>query len=252
MSGLHADGHDFVSVSDKEGVRYVVLNRPDKKNALTDAMWLSLAQAFETAEAAGCGALLITGNGPVFTAGNDLRDFLEHPPRNLDAPVFRFLRSLVSIEIPVVAAVRGAAVGVGATLLLHCDLVYAAPTMKLKLPFIDLGLVPEAASSLLLPRLIGRARTGAAVYLGEPIDAEQANAYNIVTKIVADEELDEVASAAARVIASKPRRAVKEAKRLMTYDKEHVLSAIEREGTAFMRQLDSEEARSVMASFFKR
>lgn len=252
MSALNADGTESVSVSDRDGVRYVVLNRPDKKNALTDAMWLSLANAFETAEKAGCGALLLKANGATFTAGNDLRDFLEHPPQNLDAPVFRFLRSLVSIEIPVIAAVRGAAVGVGATLLLHCDLVYATPTIKLKLPFIDLGLVPEAASSVLLPRLIGRARAGASIYLGDPINADQACAYNIVTRIVAEEMLDDVAETAAHTIASKPRQAVKETKRLICHDKEGILAAIEREGLTFMRQLNSDEARQAMSGFFKR
>src|SRR5438270_792035 len=118
------------------------------------------------------GAVLIGARGDSFTAGNDLRDFLDQPPHGDDAPVIRFLIGLATTDVPVVAAVRGNAVGVGTTLLLHCDLVYASPTAKFKVPFVDLGLVPEAGSSVLLPRRIGRAHAGGALYLGEPISAE--------------------------------------------------------------------------------
>jgi enoyl-CoA hydratase/carnithine racemase len=245
---LELDGH--VSVTDRDGVRYVVLNRTDKKNAITNAMWTELARALETAAPDGCGALLIMSSASIFTAGNDLGDFLAAPPRDADAPVFRFLRSLVQIPIPVVAAVRGAAVGVGATLLLHCDLVYVTESAKLKLPFVDLGLVPEAASSVLLARTIGRARAGAAIYLGEALSAADALAHGIATAVVADEHLEETASQAALAIARKPRAAVIETKQLMNHDREHILATIAREGQAFMRRLDSDEARKAMSGFF--
>ncbi len=167
-------------------MRHVVIDRPDKKNALTADMYAALADAVGSAAGDGVGALLLRANGTTFTAGNDLRDFLERPPAGDDAPVFRFLHGLVLTDVPLVAAVRGAAIGIGTTMLLHCDLVYAAPSASFRVPFLDLGLVPEAASSVLLPRRIGRARAGAAFYLGEPIDAQTALALGIVTKLVDD------------------------------------------------------------------
>jgi enoyl-CoA hydratase/carnithine racemase len=241
-----------VSVEDRDGVRHVVLDRPDKKNALTVAMYAALADAVVSAERDDIGALLFTARGDAFTAGNDLRDFLEQPPHGDDAPVIRFLHGLVRTDVPLVAAVRGAAVGIGTTMLLHCDLVYAAPSANLKLPFIDLGIVPEAASSVLLPRRIGRARAGAALFLGETIDAQQAYADGLVTKLVADDELDATSEAAARAIAAKPRQAVRETKRLLQYDREVLLAAMAREGKAFAERLASDEARTAMSAFFAR
>lgn len=241
-----------VTVTDQGGIRTIVLDRPEKKNAMTEVMWLALGDAFLTAASAGNTVVLVTGRGSAFTAGNDLKDFLEHPPRDETAPVFRCLLALAALELPLIAAVRGPAVGVGTTLLLHCDLVFASPTAKLKVPFVDLGLVPEAASSLLLPQRVGRARAGAMLLLGETIDAQQAHADGIVTRVVADDELDATALAAAQAIATKPRQAVLETKKLLAYDRENVLEAIRREGRVFCKQLESEEARAVMASFFKR
>ncbi|MEA2721499.1 MAG: hypothetical protein QOJ39_3363, partial [Candidatus Eremiobacteraeota bacterium] len=198
------------------------------------------------------GALLLQARGDTFTAGNDLRDFLDQPPHGEDAPVFRFLTGIATTDVPLIAAVRGAAVGIGTTMLLHCDLVYASPTAKFKVPFVDLGLVPEAASSVLLPRRIGRARAGAALFLGEPISANDAYAAGIVTKIVPDDALDAEAEAAARAISAKPRQAVRETKRLLTHDRDTIVAAIMREGTAFRERLRSDEARAAMSAFFQR
>jgi enoyl-CoA hydratase/carnithine racemase len=241
-----------ISVTDRDGVRTVLLDRPDKKNALTRAMYAALAEAIQTASAEDIGAVLISARGSAFTAGNDLHDFLENPPRGDDAPASRFLRSLVLTDVPLVAAVRGPAVGIGTTMLLHCDVVYAAPSALFKLPFVDLGLVPEAASSVLLPRRIGRARTGAALFLGEPLDAQAALAGGIVTAIVPDDELDARAEAAARTIAAKPREAVRQTKRLLNADRDESLAAMRREGAAFTERLASDEARAAMSSFFRR
>jgi enoyl-CoA hydratase/carnithine racemase len=241
-----------VTVEDREGVRHVILDRPDKKNALTVAMYASLADAVVSAERDDVGALLFRARGNAFTAGNDLRDFLDQPPHGDEAPVFRFLHGLIRTDVPLIAAVRGPAVGIGTTLLLHCDLVYAAPSAFFKVPFVDLGLVPEAASSVLLPRRIGRARAGAALFLGEPIDAQQAYADGIVTKLVEDAELDATATAAARAIAAKPRQAVRETKRLISHDREALIEAMAREGKAFRERLASDEARAVMSAFFDR
>ncbi len=137
-------------------------------------------------------------------------------------------------------------------MLLHCDLVFAAPSAMFKVPFVDLGLVPEAASSVLLPRRIGRARAGAALFLGEPIDAQQAYADGLVTKLVADAELDETATTAARAIAAKPRQAVRETKRLVNHDREALIEAMAREGKSFRERLASDEARAAMSAFFDR
>jgi len=241
-----------ISVEDRDGVRHVVLDRPDKKNALTTAMYAVLADAVTSAGSDDVGALLIGARGDTFTAGNDLRDFLDQPPHGDDAPVIRFLMGLATTDVPVIAAVRGAAVGVGTTLLLHCDLVYASPSAKFKVPFVDLGLVPEAGSSVLLPRRIGRAHAGAALYLGESMSAEQAYADGIVTKIVADDVLDAEADAAARAIAAKPRAAVRATKRLVTHDRDAIVAAIQREGIAFRERLASGEARAAMSAFFTR
>jgi enoyl-CoA hydratase/carnithine racemase len=241
-----------ISVTYREGVRHIILDRPDKKNALTAAMYGTMADAIASAADDGVGALLVEARGDTFTAGNDLRDFLERPPHGEDAPVFRFLFGLALTDIPIVAAVRGAAVGVGTTMLLHCDLVYASPTAKFKVPFVDLGLVPEAASSVLLQRRIGRARAGAALYLGETISAEQAYADGIVTKIVPDDALDAEAERAAMAIAAKPREAVRETKRLVTYDRDAIVEAIKRESAAFEKRLASQEARAAMSAFFQR
>jgi enoyl-CoA hydratase/carnithine racemase len=241
-----------VSVTDRDGVRHVVLDRADKKNALTVAMYATLADAIVSASKDDVGAVLISARGSAFTAGNDLRDFLDQPPHGEDAPVFHFLEGLMRTDVPIVAAVRGAAVGIGTTMLLHCDVVYAAPNAVFRVPFVDLGLVPEAASSVLLPRRIGRARTGAAIFLGEPIDAQTALTAGLISAIVADEELDAKAETAARAIAAKPREAVRETKRLMNHDREANLEAMRREGVAFRERLASDEARAAMASFFHR
>jgi enoyl-CoA hydratase/carnithine racemase len=241
-----------ISVADRDGVRHVVLDRPDKKNALTVAMYAALADAVTSAASDGVGALLIGARGDTFTAGNDLRDFLEQPPHGDDAPVIRFLIGLATTDVPVIAAVRGAAVGIGTTMLLHCDLVYASPAAKFKVPFVDLGLVPEAGSSVLLPRRIGRAHAGSALYLGESLSAEQAYAGGIVSTIVADDALDAEADAAARAIAAKPQEAVRATKRLVTHDRAEVVDAIRRESAAFAERLASSEARAAMSAFFTR
>jgi len=243
---------DGISVDDRDGVRYVVLDRPEKKNALTSAMYAALARAVGDASADGIGAILLRTSSATFTAGNDLRDFLDQPPHGGDAPVTQFLTALVDTDVPIVAAVRGAAIGIGTTLLLHCDLVYASPSAVLRVPFVDLGLVPEAASSVLLPRRIGRARAAAALYLGEPIDADAARAAGIFTKVLPDDVLDACADDAARTIAAKPREAVRETKRLLNYDRAALHQAIGRETAAFRTRLGSEEARTAMASFFTR
>lgn len=241
-----------ITVRDESGIRTIAFDRADKKNAITEAMWIALGEAFATASSAGNAVVVITGEGETFCAGNDLTDFIEHPPQDENAPVFRCLLALAALELPLIAAVRGAAVGVGTTLLLHCDLVFAAPSARFKVPFVDLGVVPENASSVLMPQRMGRARAGAYLLLGETASAEQALADGLITRIVPDEELEATAMKAARAIAAKPRQAMLEATKLLRHDRPNVTDAIRREGKVFCERLKSDEARQVMAAFFRR
>lgn len=241
-----------IAVRDEDGIRTITFNRPDKKNAITEAMWRDLGDAFATAAWAGNSVVVVTGAGDSFSAGNDLMDFIEHPPQDEDASVFRCLLALANLELPLIAAVRGSAVGVGTTLLLHCDLVFAAPNARFKVPFVDLGVVPENASSILMPQRMGRARAGAYLLLGETVNVEQALADGLITRIVPDEELEATAMKAAKIIAAKPRQAMLEATKLLRHDRPDIVDAIRREGKVFCERLKSDEARQVMAAFFKR
>src|SRR5512141_1138899 len=174
----------------KDGIARIEIDRPEKKNALTAAMYQALADAIKAAEAdARVRVLLIHGKTDLFTAGNDLQDFLDNPPRDDNRPVFQFLYGISQAQKPIVAAVAGAAVGIGTTMLLHCDLVYAAPNARLQLPFVNLGLVPEAGSSLLLPALAGYQRAAELLLLGEPFDAHKAKEIGLVTEVVPESEL---------------------------------------------------------------
>jgi enoyl-CoA hydratase/carnithine racemase len=231
-------------------IRTLVIDRPEKKNAITAAMYTSLAADLTAArQDDDVGAVVITGAGSTFTAGNDLRDFLENPPAGEDAPVFRFLFALAEFDKPLVAAVRGLAVGVGTTMLLHCDFVYASPSARFHMPFIDLGLVPEAASTLLLPRLVGYRRAAQWLMLGEPFDATTAVNAGIVSEIVPDDALLGHAHAVAERLAAKPRQAMRYTKHLMRHDHADVLAAIRREAELFHEALRSPEARAAFQSF---
>ncbi len=239
--------------SDADGVRTLVIDRPDKRNAITAAMYTALADALVAArEDAGVAVVVITGAGATFTAGNDLRDFLRAPPAAADSPVFRFLMALVDFDKPLVAAVRGAAVGIGTTMLLHCDLVYAAPSARFQLPFVSLGLVPEAASTLLLPRLVGQHRAAEWLLLGEPFDAAAAAAGGLVNAIIPDEALDAHAAAKARALAAKPRAALRHTKRLLRADMAEVKAAMQREADLFLEALRSPEAQAAFRAFLEK
>ncbi len=229
------------------------LNRPEKKNAITVAMYAALADAFEEAAAdPAIRVVTITGEGSLFTAGNDLRDFQEHGEGGPDVPVFRFLRAISSCPKVVIAGVTGQAIGVGTTMLLHCDLVVAAPDAIFSLLFVDLGLVPEAASSLLLPRLVGRQRAAKHLMLAEPFDGETAFGYGLVTELrPAGEVADRVASMATR-IAAKPPEAIRITKRLITATDASVADRMAEEGRLFEQRLQSAEAREAFAAFFEK
>ncbi len=246
---------DLVEVSLHDGVLSICIDRPDKRNALTDAMYGAIADALQRAaaeEAVRC--VLITGAGGVFTAGNDLTDFVRIASGELKPPdlqVDRFLDALTRLDRPLVAAVDGPAIGVGTTLLLHCDLVYLSETATLSAPFVDLALVPEAASSLLLAARIGHARAFAMFALGESLSAADALALGLANRVLPPSKLLPHAQVAARALAAKAPEAVRATKRLMR-DQAAVAARLAVEREVFHRQLASTEARAAFAAFIQR
>jgi len=238
----------------RDRVLAIEIARPEKKNALTQAMYAALADTLQSADAdPGVRAVLIHGSRDCFTAGNDLKDFLERPPHSEETPVSRFLASLPAFGKPLVAAVNGPAVGIGTTMLLHCDLVYAAPAATFQLPFVNLGLVPEAASSFLLPCVAGYQRAAELLLLGRPFGPEKALAAGFLTEIVPEAELLERARAAALAVAALPPAAVRAAKSLMREPfRARVAEAMQAEGRVFGERLDSPEAKEAMTAFFEK
>jgi enoyl-CoA hydratase/carnithine racemase len=229
----------------------VLLNRPDKKNALDREMYEALIGALAEAHADhSVGAIFISGAGDAFTAGNDLKDFLSASGPAGDFPAQRFVRSLAANESPVVAAVHGDAVGVGTTMLFHCDLVYAAPDARFKTPFVDFGLPPEAAYSLLAPQRMGLAKASQYILLCESFDAREAHRLGVVNAVVEAGDLERVAFDAAQRLAQKPREAVAAARRLLRGDRAEILARIDEEGELFARRLGDAEVRARLDAFF--
>ncbi len=205
-----------IVASREGGVLEIALDRPQKKNAITAGMYADLARTLREAEAdENVRVVLFRGNGDSFCAGNDLEDFAANPPASVDAPVFRFLETASQATKPFVAAVHGSAVGIGTTLLLHCELVYAADDARFSLPFTRLGLVPEFASSYLLPLFAGYHRAAELLLLGEPFDARVAHEAGFVTRVVPKERVVETAREAARKLAALPPKSVQRTKILM-------------------------------------
>jgi len=242
-----------VLISSADGVCELRLNRPEKRNAITFAMYAALAAGLAAAGAdTQVRAVLICGEGPGFCAGNDLNDFLAGPKFSAAHPVLALLRALATFEKPLLAAVHGQTVGIGVTLLLHCDLIVAARNTLFSLPFVKLGLVPEAASSLLLPRLIGAQRAAELLFLGQPFDAATAHALGLVNRVVEDDRLAQEARALARSIAQQPGEALLATKRLLRGDPTEVLARIEAEARVFGALLESEEFRAGVRAFLAR
>jgi enoyl-CoA hydratase/carnithine racemase len=236
------------------GVMTLTLNRFARKNSLTAAMYDALADALEAANHdPAIRAVVIQGHETVFSAGNDIGDFLDKPPSSLDAPVFRFLRGISTFPKPIVAAVCGPAVGIGTTLLLHCDLVYAGDNAAFSMPFVNLGLCPEAASSFLAPQLMGYPRAAEALLLGEPFMAESALEMGLINRIVPPTEANALAQRQAVKLAAKPLAALMETKRLMK--KSHAGIVAERmaeEGVSFGRMLQEPAAREAFGAFMEK
>ncbi|MBV8342291.1 MAG: enoyl-CoA hydratase/isomerase family protein [Gammaproteobacteria bacterium] len=236
---------EAVLISYGAGVCELRLNRPEKRNALTSGMYAALAAGLQTAQGDGAvRAVLFSGEGAGFCAGNDLQEFLAEGKFTPDHPVMDFLRTLATFEKPLLAAVHGQAVGIGVTMLLHCDLVVAARTAQFALPFVALGLVPEAGSSLLLPRLIGQQRAAELLFLGKPFDAPTAHALGIVSRVVDESALRDEAAALARGVAQQPPAALAATRRLLRGDPQELLARIAEEARVFGAQLESEEFRA--------
>ncbi len=241
-----------VEISRSGAVLELTLNRPAKKNALTNAMYRALNVALHEAEADhAIGAVLIAGAGGVFTAGNDIGDFVAAVQGGETAGV-DFVRKIAIFPKPLVAAVDGLAVGIGSTMLLHCDLVYATPESRFSLPFVDLGLLPEAGSSLLLPRRVGMARASAWLLAGESFSADEALAAGLLNAIPPQASLLATAREKAAKLAAKPRTALMAARKFMRGDQKEILDRIEAELDAFRKALASPEARAALTAFLNK
>jgi enoyl-CoA hydratase/carnithine racemase len=233
---------ELVLKSCADGVCELRLNRPEKRNAINFEMYAALAAGLAAAEADdGVRALLLSGAGASFSAGNDLNDFVGGPEFNAAHPVMALLRALATFEKPLLAAVHGHTVGIGVTMLLHCDLIVAARGTQLSMPFVPLGLTPEAGSSLLLPRLAGQQRAAELLFLGRPFDAATAQGIGLVNRVVEEAALEEQARALARAVAQQPAAALRATKRLLRGDPAELLARIEAEARVFGALLKSPE-----------
>jgi enoyl-CoA hydratase/carnithine racemase len=244
---------EHVRIEKRGGVLAITLARPERRNAITVAMYATLAEAFErAAEDSSVRVITIQGEGQDFAAGNDLADFLNVPPGDRsDIPVWRLLRALARCEIPVVAAVHGNCVGIGTTMLLHCDLVIADESARFSLPFVDLALVPEAASTLLLPQLAGRRRAARYLLLGDPFGADEALAIGLVSHLAPPGGLAEELARIVVALLAKPVEALRHTQRLLRHGQSvATLERMELESQAFAERLESAEVKQAIEAFF--
>jgi len=245
---------EHIEVERGGGRLSIRMNRPERRNAITVAMYAALADAIEAAASDEEVRLItIEGAGEDFTAGNDLADFLAEmpPPGTTDIPVWRFLRAMARNEVPVLAAVHGNAVGIGTTMLFHCDLVLAEEGSRFVMPFVDLGLVPEAASSLILPRLAGRRRAARYLLLGEGFGPEEAMEIGLVSHVVPNGQVGAAMASMVEALLAKPAQALRLTQRLLRRGgEEEILQRMELENGHFAERLASDEVRQAIAAFF--
>lgn len=245
---------EHILVTRDGAVMEIRFNRPDKKNAITNDMYGAMADAVAAAQRdEGVRAVLFTANGDFFSAGNDIKDFAAQSAGAFEGPrhVGRFLEEVIKAEKPIVASVQGHAVGVGTTMLFHCDLVYVADHARLTMPFIDLGVVPENASSLTVVARLGHARAFALFGLGEPLMGRDAADWGLANAALPAVEVEPRARAAARTLASKPPQSMRLAKKLMR-DREALLARMREEGEIFAERLRSPEAAAAFAAFLQK
>lgn len=236
------------------GVLEIQFNRPEKKNAITEAMYARMAELLVDARKnAEIAVILFSGSGACFTAGNDLADFMNNPPLEDDSSVFRFLQTMADFPKPIVAAVNGHAVGIGTTLLLHCDIVVCGESAQFQMPFVNLGLVPEFASSYLLPLRVGHIKASEWLLTGKMFDAAEAMAAGLVSEVVKDEQYFGSARQKARTLANLPPESVQITKRIMKQPyMAKTLQTIEEEGDLFRKRLMSKECQQALQKFFAR
>jgi enoyl-CoA hydratase/carnithine racemase len=244
---------DILSHSESD-ILTLTFNRVDKKNSITAAMYQQLADSLKAAKSdASVRVVVFQGHETIFSAGNDLGEFLNTPPAGDDAPVFQFLAQIASFPKPIVAAVCGPAVGIGTTLLLHCDLVIAGDNAAFSMPFVNLGLCPEAASSLLVPQMMGYHRAAEALMLGEPFLAEAALEVGLVNRVVPPSEATNVAMQWAKKLAAKPLSSLIETKRLLKKsDVQPIKERMQEEGASFGRMLREPAAKEAFTAFMQR
>ncbi|WP_434664106.1 enoyl-CoA hydratase [Aeromonas sp. NJAU223] len=238
-----------ILVEQQDGLLTLTLNRPDKRNALDTGMYQALTAALQQAsQDESVHVVLLQGQATCFTAGNDLADFMGKTTLEADDPILQFLHAFADFPKPVIAAVAGPAVGIGTTLLLHCDLVYLADNARLQLPFVELGLVPEFASSLLLPRAIGHLKASELLLLAEVMDASEALRLGLANRVVAADELLGLARETGLRLAAKPPKALQKSKALLKQElRQAVHFVIDMEARAFSQALQGEEAQSRIA-----
>jgi enoyl-CoA hydratase/carnithine racemase len=243
-----------IIIEHSENILDIQLNRPTKKNAMTSSMYVTLADTLNSAaEDERIHVVLWRGAGDSFSAGNDIEDFLRNPPGAGESPQARLMKALIAFDKPLVAAVRGAAIGGGTTMLTHCDFVYAGESAKFQMPFVNLGLVPEFGSSYSLPSRVGHVRAAELLLLGVPFDARRAADLGLVTRVVPDAELLATANEAARKLAEKPILALRACKRLMKQtSREQLEQAIGAENEEFATRVRSAEAKEAFAAFIEK
>jgi len=247
-----------IDISVSDGVQTIRIQRPEKKNALLGDMYVAMRDALVSGDAdSKVRAHIITGSEGVFTAGNDIKDFMARSASGGtqsfgESPALQFIGYLPRVKKPLIAAVDGLAVGVGVTMLFHCDLVYASPSASFTTPFLDLGLVPEAGSSLLAPQRMGHARAFELLVLGETFDAEKAREASLVNAVVGADELEVTARKAALRLAAKPPEALRIARDLLRGDPEDVIERSDLEAQLFSVRMQSPEAREAFQAFLEK
>jgi enoyl-CoA hydratase/carnithine racemase len=243
-----------IATEHSENILRVELNRPAKLNAMTSAMYLALADIFNgAAKDEHVRVVLWHGAGASFCAGNDLEDFLKNPPGPGESPQARLMHALLDFEKPLVAAVQGAAIGGGTTMLLHCDFVYAGESAKFQMPFINLAVVPEFGSSYSVPARVGQLRASELILLGGPFDARRAAELGLVTEVVSDKDFLARATETARKLAAKPAGALQASKRLMKQPfREQIKAAMKAENEEFSAQVRSEDAKEALTAFLEK
>lgn len=245
---------DEVRVTREGALLEITLARPKTKNALSLAMYEAMTAAFNEATTDDSVlVVLIHGEGGNFSSGNDLKDFLQNPPKSHDAPVFHFMHAIAKCPKPVIAAVDGFAVGIGTTMLLHCDIVYAAEDAKFVMPFTGLALVPEAGSTYLIPRTLGHRRTSELLLFGEPFDTKTAYDAGLVSKILPASEVHTHARARAHALTTKSPASLRETKRLLLgHEREAMLKQLDHEADTFSALLTSPDVVEAISAFFER